>query len=208
MSVTRHSSRLLLPNTLKIRLRGAPIRRIHSCFDVAVKAGIRPIDRRLRVSVFHRIEMNVFDVSAKIDFIPQHMLPVPRLPQGTLATGDFACAGSRCGIAMFGEPRLDQTPTGGEISVVGRQGPDAMKVVRQNDHGFQNEWPLESHPSKGGSQNGDVRSIREQRRAFGGDHRKEGRRYRRERKLGDIALVDSETSGYASLTRPTSVSSA
>jgi len=35
----------------------------------------------------------------------------------------------------------DIMPTGGEIGVPGRQRPDAMKVIGQNDDGLDGEWP-------------------------------------------------------------------
>ncbi|MBU0621104.1 MAG: hypothetical protein KJ795_04600 [Gammaproteobacteria bacterium] len=72
-------------------------------------------------------------MSLEIPLVPQHVFPITMLPQRLLSPPRLAGIwhGTQRGIAMLGEPRLNQPPTDGKIRIVRRQRPDAMQVIRK-----------------------------------------------------------------------------
>ena len=53
---------------------------------------------------------------------------------------------------MLGEPGLDQPPTGGKISVAGRQGPNAVQMFGHDHHGVDLKGPRFSYLPEGAAQ--------------------------------------------------------
>jgi hypothetical protein len=51
---------------------------------------MRPIGRPDDVPVFHRVDMNVFDMPREIVFVADQVLPILPLPDAALAFGDAA----------------------------------------------------------------------------------------------------------------------
>lgn len=100
-----------------------------------MKRGTRPIRNALDPPMFQRAHMNIVHVPFKIAIITNEMLPIPSLPDAQFSgiAADFR--------QVFGSrpvPRdlaLQQTPEGAETAVAGRQGPDAMQMIRQHDPG-------------------------------------------------------------------------
>ena len=119
--------------------RTSPVMRIYPITHIAVKRRIRPINRTLYVPVFNRIEMNVIDMTGKIIFVADLMLPKSTLPNSRLLAQYFRLA--QCGIvlnqmpALFAYCTLDDRPTSGKIRIPLRQSPDAMEMFRQQHPG-------------------------------------------------------------------------
>jgi hypothetical protein len=68
----------------------SPVRREYSLFNEAVETAVRPIGYAVDVAVFHRIEMNVIDVSLEIFIIANRVLSVSALPDAFFSFGDLA----------------------------------------------------------------------------------------------------------------------
>ena len=78
-------------NSLKIRrvailpALAQPIGSVNSFFDPTVKARMFPLMRTPRMSVLHRIVVNIIHMPGKILLIANEMLPEPPLPNAVLA---------------------------------------------------------------------------------------------------------------------------
>ena len=120
-----------MPHAVDFADLRSPIGLIRACGDESVKAGVGPIAYRAYQPVFYRIEMDVFDVPDEIGFIAQHVLPIAMLPKGLFMfrLAPMIGYGAQGGIAVSGEPGLDQSPARGKIGIARRQGPDAMQMI-------------------------------------------------------------------------------
>src|SRR3954447_21370987 len=65
-----------------------PTLRIHPQRHAPAEAGKRPIPRMPRKSVLHRIEMDVIHVNGMIPIVADRVLPIPALPNPSLALAD------------------------------------------------------------------------------------------------------------------------
>lgn len=82
--------------------------------------------------MLHRIEMQIIHMTRIIPLIADCMLPEAPLPDTPLAPRR-AHKRTPFGFRKLPrEPRLDESPTIGEIGIAGRQGPDAMQMIRQH----------------------------------------------------------------------------
>ncbi len=91
--------------------------------------------------MLHRIEMQVIHMTHVIPLIPNRMLPKSPLPDTPLATPRPYKRTPFGFRKLPREPRLDQPPTIGEISIAGRQGPNAMQMIRQHHPAIDHKRP-------------------------------------------------------------------
>src|SRR5260370_18483665 len=98
-----------------------------------MKRRIRPVAHAGDQPVLERINNAIFDVADIVSFIADQMLPEASLPDAAfaarLANGAEPFLLRQC----FGEATFDQPPAGREIAVAGRQGPDRMQMIGQDD---------------------------------------------------------------------------
>ena len=78
--------------------------------------------------------MNVIHMAREIAFVVQTVLPIAPLPNAALALAAVAFENPLTLRQRAREPRFDQSPTRGEITVGFRQSPDGMQVIGQNDN--------------------------------------------------------------------------
>ena len=76
-----------------------------------------------------------------VGIVADHVLPETTLPHASFAPLAAALREAFARLDAPGKIALDQTPAGREIGVPGRQGPDAMQVIGQNNDGLDGEWP-------------------------------------------------------------------
>ena len=103
-----------------------------------LEAGIAPIDGTPGIAVLDGVVVDVFDMPPVVLFVAQQMFPIPMLPDSPPAFAAPGAVGnivSQAGIAMLGEPRLDQAQAGGKVLIVVRQRQEAVKVVWQHYSG-------------------------------------------------------------------------
>jgi len=81
--------------------------------------------------MLYGIEMDVIDVTSKVGFVANGMLPIAALPNPFLAFGDFAGAALWIAVKVPRESSLDQAPTQRKISITSRQQPDGMEMIWQ-----------------------------------------------------------------------------
>jgi hypothetical protein len=67
----------------------SPIWSEQSSLNKAVEAAMRPIGYATDVAVFHRIKVNIVDVSLEIFVIPNRMFPIAALPNTLFPLGNF-----------------------------------------------------------------------------------------------------------------------
>jgi len=94
---------------------------------------MRPIGHAAHQTVFHRIDVAILDVPSLIRVVSDQVFPKSPLPNTAFA----ARASHRAQALHFGngagEPDFDPAPSDRIVRVAGRQCPDGMQVVRQND---------------------------------------------------------------------------
>jgi hypothetical protein len=97
---------------------------------------MRPIADAFDQTVFHGIDVAIFDMARVIDFIADQVLP----------KSDAAFAARDANVAEplpFWKGRcktaLDQPPPHREIAIVRRQGPDRMQMLGQHHEGIDRE---------------------------------------------------------------------
>jgi hypothetical protein len=62
-----------------------PIRNEYTSLDITMETAVRPVRDAGDMSMLDRVEMNVVDVSLKIGFVADRMLPVASLPNALLS---------------------------------------------------------------------------------------------------------------------------
>jgi hypothetical protein len=82
--------------------------------------------------------MNVLNMTGKVLFTPNPVLPKASLPNGLfmLLLSRYGSWGLALIFASSAKRALDQTPTIGEIAIVLRQCPNAVQMVREQDEGI------------------------------------------------------------------------
>ncbi len=103
-----------------------------------MEAGIWPVSTP-DPSMFDRIPVNIVYVPVEILIVPDHVLPKSALPNPTLASLRPALGNPFTLFDSARELTFDQIPAGGKICVIGRESPNAMKMIRQNHDRFQAE---------------------------------------------------------------------
>jgi hypothetical protein len=86
--------------------------------------------------VFDRVEVDVIEMPGKIGLVAQGIFPISSVPNPALA---FAGAADRDLLASGQATRegaFNQAPTLGEISIVLGQGPNHVRVIRQDHSGI------------------------------------------------------------------------
>lgn len=122
----------------------------------AAKRGIRPVPYSRRVTLFHRVKVNVIEMVGKIVLVTQRMLPIPPLPNATFAFGASAGGERFAARQTVRDCGFDETPARGEIHVVLGQSPDRMQVIGQYDSSFDGEGMTRPHVAKRCPQQADV----------------------------------------------------
>ncbi len=102
---------------------GAPVERIYSFLDKAMKRCPLPILRARHVPVFHRIEVNVIQMVLVISVITNAMLPKALLPKRRFPVTALT--------ENLGKLGFDDPPTSREIRVSVVDVPEVMEVGRQ-----------------------------------------------------------------------------
>ena len=99
-----------------------------------------------------RIPMDVIRMPAEIVIVPDQVLPKSALPNATFTPLSPALRNPFAFFHPTGELAFDQTSTARKIRITGRERPNAMEMVRQNDYRFQPEGVLLLNPPKYGAQ--------------------------------------------------------
>ena len=82
--------------------------------------------------MFHRIKMNVVEMTGVIQVIADRVFPISPLPDVPFAFGD-SHGGLPLGLRYrFRKRDLDRFPTGGVVNIARRQRPDTVHVIRQH----------------------------------------------------------------------------
>lgn len=84
--------------------------------------------------------MNVINVPLEIPVVANQVFPVSALPDAALASFYAARGPSVTGRYGARKPCLDQSPAGLVVRIAGRQSPDAVQVLGQDDHRVDFEW--------------------------------------------------------------------
>src|SRR5262249_46469297 len=79
------SDRLLTESTLDLALIAAPVSRQHTVLHIAVEAAVRPVANPSDITVLHRIEVDVIDVTLEVRIVSDCVLPKPSLPDSRFA---------------------------------------------------------------------------------------------------------------------------
>ena len=107
--------------------------------------------------MFDRVVMDVIHMAGEVGFVADLMFPISVLPHGLFALLQSRSIGgaAACIRAMLGERALDQTPASREVGIVGRQGPDAVKMIRHDHDGVDLERTRLANGSEGIAQHVD-----------------------------------------------------
>lgn len=128
---------------------------------IRMKTGMLPCNRRVHAPVLHGIVMDVIHMAVEIRIVPDSVLPIPPLPDGSFI---LSHPGRRIFDANVGvAPRkigFDQADTFRVIVVANRQRHEKVQVLRQNDNGLQHErMALIDAPESAPQQGNIFRSI-------------------------------------------------
>ena len=126
-----------------------PIFRNNPRPDVPMKRRMWPIAHPCNQTMFHRIDVTIFDVAGIIRFIPDEVFPKSPLPDTAFA---FICAYMGQAFLLrqrLRKPRFDQTPAHGKIGISRRERPYRMDMIRQYDHGIDDERIVYARPRDG-----------------------------------------------------------
>ncbi len=72
--------------SLNILQVSTPISFQQAAFDEAMKAAVRPVRDARDISVFHRVEVDVVDVTIEVGVIADSVLPIATLPYAFLSS--------------------------------------------------------------------------------------------------------------------------
>lgn len=92
---------------------------------------MRPIRSPCRMTMLHRIEMDVIQVTLQIPFIGDQALPETSLPDAALALAQPAGTNALTRRDLAGEAGLDQHPARGAIAIAPWQRPHGVHVIGQ-----------------------------------------------------------------------------
>ena len=174
----------------------SPILRIETSLHVPPKTRIGPIGGPADIPMFHRVVVNVLHVLPVVSLIPDGVLPIAGLPDWA-SLSDAMATGKDL---MLRYPCLDQPPPRRIVVIAGRQGSDAVEVVRQYDHRIDDKRPCLVHAPNSVAQDVDGLAVPENGMSSGGDHGEEIGATGYE---GASVVHGGSASDYASLIRPT-----
>jgi hypothetical protein len=100
------------------------------------------------VTVLHRTEVNVIEVTHEVVLVAQRVLPIPPLPNTALAFGGAASRVPFDSRQTVREAAFDQAPAGGEIRIAIGQRPDCMQMIGKDHGGFDREGMSRPHLAK------------------------------------------------------------
>jgi hypothetical protein len=120
------SDRLLPESTLDFALIAAPVSRQQTVLHMAVEAAVRPVANASDITVLHRIEVNVIDVTLEVRIISDCVLPKTSLPDSRFTPPYLAPRPQLRRRQLAGESAFDLAPAFREIGIAGRQGPNGM----------------------------------------------------------------------------------
>ncbi len=106
--------------------------------------------------MFDRVEVDVVHVGRIVVVVADGVLPESPLPDAAFGFGGAACGagfGFRDGSGEFG---FDDLPAGGKVGVAFGQGPEAVRVVGQDDPGVDVEGQSGAGFADGGAEGFDV----------------------------------------------------
>ncbi len=109
-----------------------------------MKRRVRPIHRLRRISVFHRVVVDVVDMMPEIIVAFDPMFPVTALPNAAFASRNPNHRTSFGFRQTQAEIRFDTTPASREIGIARRQPPDPMHMIRQYHPRNDREWTARS----------------------------------------------------------------
>ena len=109
-----------------------PINRIHNRFNKPRKRRIRPVTHSRDMPMFYGIEMNVVDVTGKVQFVANRVLPITPLPDATFASGETYGRSLLIPRNRFRKRNLDRFPTGRLVNVTRWKCPDTIHVIGQH----------------------------------------------------------------------------
>jgi hypothetical protein len=178
--LTHHYFRSLFPKAYLSRIvfiHPAPIGRVQSLGHKSMKRRIWPIYYSFHITMFHRIPMDIIQVALKIQIVPDEMVPESSLPDaGFAALGrrflGWSVLSSQI-AALAADGSLNDRPTGTEIIIIFRQGPDGMKVIRQQHPGLDGEGQRLPHLLNPLPQGGPDMVVNQKWSASKRDHGKE-----------------------------------
>jgi hypothetical protein len=140
-----HSAVSQIGEVQRLCLPGSPLPRIDPKPYPSVKCRERPITNGFSKIVFHRVPMDIVEVSRIVVLVPDRMLPKPALPDTPLSTSDSRLADLTLDTIDrdpgFGELFFNPGPTHWVISISRRQSPDGVQVVWQENEGIDLERP-------------------------------------------------------------------
>ena len=108
---------------------GSPIARQDARTHVTVERRMRPVGHALRMSVFHRVEVDVIDVRAQVRIVADEVFPESRLPWAATAYADPA-----------GEPFLHVLDKPGIVVPCVPHPYQGMQVIGQHDNRNEIVW--------------------------------------------------------------------
>ena len=177
-SVTHHcttSSIIEFARPLIVNRLATPIRRQHSLSHEAMEARIGPVHHSRRISMLHRVVVDIVNVRLQIAFVPYQVLPIPPLPDATFPFGPAAARSAFTGWEGCRKRCLDPPPSRWKIRIAGRQCPHSVQMIGQHHDCIDVKWMGLSSVSKGFAQGFNM--IDQQRfRTLRQSHRKEIRR--------------------------------
>ena len=90
--------------------------------------------------MFYRVEVHVIHVRPVVGVVTNKVLPIPPLPDATLAASQ-ACRRQSLGFRQcFGKIHFNQPPAGCEIGIARWQFNHAMQMLRQDHPAMNVEW--------------------------------------------------------------------
>src|SRR5215510_9510459 len=116
-----------------------PVSRQQTALHIAVEATVRPVANASDISVFHRIEMNVIDVTLEVRIVSDCVFPKPSLPDSRFAPLYLAPRPQLRRRQLAGESAFDLAPASRELGIARRQGPNGMEMVRHDADGVRCE---------------------------------------------------------------------
>ena len=193
-----HRSLFMADPVVQYGFDTSPILRIKTSLHIPPKTRIGPIGGSADIPMFHGVVVNVLYVLPVVPLIPDGVFPIAGLPDraslsDAMATGEDL---------MLRYPCLDQPPPRRIAVIAGRQGPDAVEVIRQYDHRIDDKRPCLVHAQNSLTQDVDGLAVPEKGMSSGGDDCEEV----------DAAWYEGTSvvhgrggsaSDYASLIRPT-----
>jgi hypothetical protein len=90
--------------------------------------------------MLHRIDIAIFDVADVIRLIPDEVFPKSPLPDTALTAGSAYITQAFSLRKYLCEARFYQPPAHRKISIVWRQRPYCVNMIRQDDEGVDDEW--------------------------------------------------------------------